>query len=301
METMGSLFSGVGGWEFAARGYLRPVWALEFIPEIAHVYAQNHGHEPIIANIRDVDAMGLEPVDVLVASPPCPAFSKARKTSSTRSADAAAGLEILRFVEDLRPTRVVIENAPAYLGSDVAEELIETLRDFGFNVDARVLDAADYGCPQRRKRTIIRADMRGAPRPPLKLPEASWLDAIADLTPDLPEASLANWQRENIERVPPKSYPVFVVGGNPPEFANADGYRRVWVSATEPAPTLAKSASSGGTKIMLSATDVRQFTVAAAARLSGMPDDIVLPGRSAALNILGNTIPPPLAAAALGI
>ncbi|MBU1767893.1 MAG: DNA cytosine methyltransferase [Candidatus Omnitrophica bacterium] len=299
LQRMGSLFSGIGGWEFAARGWLQPLWAVEFAPEVAMEYARNHGHAPLVENIYKVDEKLLAPVDVLVASPPCPGFSMARKATSVKFADELAGLEIPRFVKHLKPWYVAIENAPKFMLMDVCRKIIEALKGMGYEVEASVRDAADYGTPQRRKRTIIRASKRPLSRVPLQ-EGRSWWDAVQDL--ELPASKLVAWQSSNLDLLPPppEAYPVLIPGGNPPSFKASEGQgRKVWVEHWKPAPTIARAQSSGGTRVALRRGDVRGLTVEAFARLSGMPSDILLPGRSRALNILGNTIPPQLAVAAL--
>lgn len=296
---MGSLFSGIGGWEFAARGKLLPLWAVEFDAGVAFEYARNHEHAPIVEDIYQVDEKLLAPVDVLVASPPCPGYSAARKETSTKFVDREAGLEILRFVRHLKPEYVAIENAPAFFTSAVAAQLVAGLHDLDYRVEASVRDAADYGCPQRRKRTVIRASRTALSDVPMQ-DAASWWEAVEHL--DLPKGELADWQERNFKLLPPPAgaYPVLVPGGNPPSFKAEGGEgRKVWVERHKVAPTIARAKSSGGTRVVLSKGDVRTLTVEAFARLSGMPVDIKLPGRSQALNILGNTIPPQLAAAAL--
>lgn len=296
---MGSLFSGIGGWEIASRGTLTPLWAVEFVPEVAYQYKRNHGHAPIVDDIYKVDEKLLAPVDVLVASPPCPGFSKARKATSVKFVDELAGLEIPRFVRHLQPKYVAIENAPRFLTEPVATKIIGALGRMGYNVEASVRDAADYGCPQRRERTIIRASREDLSDVPLQ-DAMSWWDAVQDL--ELPASKLADWQAYNLNKLPPPPgvYPVLVPGGNPPSFkAEAGEGRKVWVERYKVAPTIARAKSSGGTRIVMAPGDVRTLTVEAFARLSGMPSDLELPGRSQALDILGNTIPPQLAAAAL--
>jgi len=313
MRTMGSLFSGIGGWEFAARGVMEPLWAVELEPKVAEAYEANHGDHVIISDLRKVDPRRLAPVDVLVASPPRPDFSKALKdTSKPRDPEIAKlGLDIVRYVKVLQPECVCVENAPEYLDSDVGGELMDRLRILGYAVQGARLRASDYGCPQIRERTIIRAVRHPLPGVEIgntvpSLPEKtflSWDAALEDLLPELDRAELAGWQADNIKHVPPTSYPVFVSGGSPPAFKNETGHRRVWTSHGMPCPTVARAKSSSGAKIMLGKNDVRQVSIDAFAALSGFldPGVLVLPkgSRTDSINLLGNTIPLQLAAAAL--
>lgn len=314
MIRVGSLFSGIGGWEFALRGKAESVFAVEYSFPVAQSFYANHRHKPIVSDIRAVDEKQWAPdsLDLLVASPPCPAYSKARKTTSERRADPDAGLEVLRFVDHLKPEAVAIENAPAYLASDVGQELIASLKGFGYKVWSGVLDAASYGTPQRRRRTIIRATrVHHTLVNPAEHPMLPWDMALAPFLHKAPSLELAPWQAREIAKRPPARYPALVVGGNPPEYSSSEG-RRIWVPPGEPSPTLARASSVSGTRIMLERfshqTPLNKhnsvgLTVEMAAVLSGFGPflkDLDLPAsRSAALNILGNVIPPPLARAAL--
>ena len=306
MLTMGSLFSGIGGWEFAARARARatPLWGVELDPVVARYYELNHGNHVHVADLRMLDVSTLAPVDILVASPPCPDFSVSLKsTAKPRDPSIALlGLEVLRYVDATTPSYVAVENAPAYMDSVPGCAIIQGLRDRGFTVMAEVLNAADYGCPQRRRRTIIRATKRAE----LVLPaqqSMSWWGALSSEAESLEASQLAPWQESNFVHVPPPSYPVFISGGNPPVWRNASGFRRVWTLAQDPAPTISRSKDSSGSKVVLKEGDIRKLDIPSFARLSGFDPslyELKLPeGKTAALNMLGNCIPPPLAAAAL--
>lgn len=301
--SIGSLFSGIGGWEFAAP-WATPAWAVEKEVSVARAYQRNHGVSPFVADLRTVSTSALSPVDVLVASPPCPDYSDAlREDAKPRDPEIAKlGLDVLRFVQALRPRFVAVENGRHYLKSEVGQAVVAGLRALGYAVEAAVLDASDWGCPQKRNRTIIRAGRNG--RTPWPLPvvqRQSWWEAIGDRAAELPSKPLAPWQARNLALVPAPSFPVLVSGGNPPAWQDGSGGRRVWTLADEPAPTIARSKASSGTRVMLSPTDVRGLDLSALAALSGFePGRLWLPeGRTEAINLLGNTIPPPLAAAAL--
>lgn len=105
-------------------------------------------------------------IDVIVGGPPCQGFSSANRWNKENE-DPRNKLffEYLRFVELLKPKAVVIENVRGILTRDngFAKERIEKLlKNLGYNVDCKVLNASDYGVPQNRLRAFfvaIREDL----------------------------------------------------------------------------------------------------------------------------------------------
>lgn len=119
----------------------------------------NLGTRPIQCNVQDLPRllqhMHLrEPVDLLVADPPCTPWSRAGSRNGT--ADDRDCLEVTcDLIRELQPTAWLIANVP---GLDDAtnwrtvQDLIGALAEAGYCVDFQRLDAADYGVPQRRIR-----------------------------------------------------------------------------------------------------------------------------------------------------
>lgn len=112
---------------------------------------------------RDLDLAPGE-LDLLAGCPPCQGFSTLRTLNgSRRIRDAQNDLifEFLRIIRELQPRTVMLENVPA-LASDrrlrVFEETLEQLR---YVPNSAVLDAAEYGVPQRRRRFILLASRSG--------------------------------------------------------------------------------------------------------------------------------------------
>lgn len=98
-------------------------------------------------------------VDVIVGGPPCQGFSTANRHQKEMD-DPRNKLffEYIRFVQNLRPKIVVIENVRGLLTRDncyAINRITEILGNEGYNLSYRVLDASDYGVPQNRKRAII--------------------------------------------------------------------------------------------------------------------------------------------------
>lgn len=135
-----------------------------------------------IRDLRNLDKLGLHPgeVDILVGGPPCQVFSrvgigKMRKLGRDIESDYRNFLyrEFVRFVAYYKPLCFVMENVDNLANKE--ETLATIYRDFssnrsknypGYNVDYQVLDASEFGVPQRRMRLFIigiRADLEVDP------------------------------------------------------------------------------------------------------------------------------------------
>lgn len=180
-----SLFSGCGG---SSLGYklagFNVKCALEFIPKAVETYKANFPDTPVITedirtvcgdDILSITGLKKGEIDILDGSPPCCAFSmsgareknwgKTVRYSGTKQRTDDLFFEYARLVAELMPKVFVAENTKGLtLGKakEVLETIISTLQDIGYVVKYSVLNAADYGVPQNRERTIIigvRADI----------------------------------------------------------------------------------------------------------------------------------------------
>lgn len=129
------------------------------------------------------------PIDVIIAGPPCQGFS----LSGPRNFDDERNklyLAVIEMVNQYQPKAFIIENVPGMAtlyGGEIKDEILRRFRNMGYNVESKILCAADYGVPQTRKRLIfmgIRADIGDPKFPePLFTPEnyRTCSDAISDL------------------------------------------------------------------------------------------------------------------------
>lgn len=184
-----STFSGAGGSCLGYRmaGY-KVVWANEFVKAAAETYRANHPQT--ILDTRDIRtvkpedilrATGLEVggIDLFDGSPPCAAFStvgirekgwgKVKAYSDTEQRVDDLFFEYIRLLRGLQPKVFVAENVAGLVKGKAKGyfvEILTLLRDCGYNVQARVLDAQWLGVPQTRNRIIfigVRNDLGLAP------------------------------------------------------------------------------------------------------------------------------------------
>lgn len=157
------LFAGAGGlslgFHLADLGYL-PVFAVEHDPAAAETFARNFGCDVFAGDIEDGPAYPDE-VDVIIGGPPCQGFSPLGRDRDDDSRARLNGLwkHYLDAVRTLRPKAFVIENVPEFQRSAQFAELLHLLTTdtnlVGYTVGYGVLNAADYGVPQRRRRGIL--------------------------------------------------------------------------------------------------------------------------------------------------
>ena len=103
-------------------------------------------------------------LDCLIGGPPCQAFSYNNHAREEHAARSTLFRDYLRIVEALQPKCVVMENVPGILtilGGTVMEEICAALKALGYECDARILYAEDYGVPQQRRRVFFIASRLG--------------------------------------------------------------------------------------------------------------------------------------------
>ncbi len=308
MKTCASLFTGCGGWEWGARqlGFI-PLWGVEFNPDYAEPYESNFPEARLIpGDVREVKVPRDVP-DVLFCSPPCQGHSEARNTRDLEArGDEEVGIEILRFAKTYakKGTVILIENVPEYIEHEIFNEILAGLGDLGYATQAGVFNASNYGFPSDRPRMLAWACSKAGVVERMRhlaTPPPDWWPVIEDLVRREPPADLAKWQAENMNHVPPPSYPVIVVGGNATRWAEpGKPGRKVWREAGRAAPAVVKAKSQTGSRVVTEKGYSVRFTPRMAARLMGFSDDFWLPAnKTAAFDVVGNAVPPPLAVAAL--
>lgn len=103
------------------------------------------------------------PIDLLLASPECTNHSCARGARPRDETSRETALQVLRYAEAMKPRWLVIENVVHMRPWSRYGELIDSLRSEGYHISELVLDAADHGVPQRRKRLFILGDREKTP------------------------------------------------------------------------------------------------------------------------------------------
>lgn len=168
--NVAELFAGVGGFRIGlARAGWKTIFSNQWEPGtkvqhasdvyVARFGADGHTNEDIAL----VESLPRK-TDLLVGGFPCQDYSVAKSLNSAKGLKGKKGVlwwEILRLVEDQKPKFVFLENVDRLLKSPSTQRgrdfaiMLKTLGDVGYNIEWRVVNAADYGFPQRRIRIFI--------------------------------------------------------------------------------------------------------------------------------------------------
>lgn len=239
IKTFASLFTGGGGADIGAKAAgLELAWGVELMPEIAEVANANLGRHVKVANILDCTPSDFDRVDVLHASPPCPNFSVAKANGAETALDTALAAKVAEFVTVLRPEVFTLENVMEYRKSRSWAAIEDALYSAGYWLNIEIVNFADFGVPQTRRRMIVRAIRGGwVPHLPQPVPWVGWYAAIEDILHTLPESQFANWQ---LARLPEESKTMLVAQGS---------YGDVLVMAPEDKPSFTITANSNQTGV----------------------------------------------------
>ncbi len=191
--TVIDLFAGVGGLSlgFEMEGF-DILLANEFDQSIATAYKENHKSTNVV--VGDITSLDLSKVfgeyvnkiDVVIGGPPCQGFSQKGKRKTINDERNFLFKHYVEVVKFVKPKYFVMENVPNLLTAEKGfflNEIKGLFKDYGYSIRYGILNAADYGVPQNRRRAIIIGKYLANP-PELPLPCKQKLtiwDAISDL------------------------------------------------------------------------------------------------------------------------
>lgn len=167
--TMIDLFSGAGG--FSVGGELA-----EFFSVFGNDYFEpalstwKHNHPNSIACLGDIkninpeevkdllEQIGVDKINLITAGVPCQGFSLANRKRNSKDDRNFMFLELMKYVRVFKPDYVIVENVSGMqssAGGKFVDEIKKALEDLSYTVSIDLLNAADYGVPQTRKRLIF--------------------------------------------------------------------------------------------------------------------------------------------------
>jgi DNA (cytosine-5)-methyltransferase 1 len=325
------LFAGCGGMTlgFVQSSRFEPVFAVEMDRHAARTYEANFGGAHIVEG-RIEDVLTLPPAEVVIGGPPCQGFSNLNMTR-TGLERRRLWEEYLRVIEQSAPLAFVMENVPALLKAPEYREFVVEVSRLGYEVTADVLNAADFGVPQIRKRAFVVGSLMAKPTMPapthrdperaLRLDEderALW-ETVRDALTGPPALAVepdgANWhRRRNPTELSLARYRAIPEEGMnwrdlvdrahdlcPPCWLNktsgsTDVFGRLWWD--RPALTIRTEFQKPEKGRYLHPEADRAITVREAARLQSFPDHFVFPedqSMTAVARQIGNAVPPLLA------
>jgi DNA (cytosine-5)-methyltransferase 1 len=324
--TAVDLFCGCGGLTVGLkRAGFRVLGAMDVDPLSIKTYKANHRDVTLWEkDIRELDpqelldALGLKKggLDLLAGCPPCQGFSTMRTLNGALTVDDPRNdllLEFERFVEALRPRAVMMENVPGLANDKRFEAFLRKLKKLGYLGAHRVLNAAEYGVPQRRRRLIYLAGLG------MEIPfadKAAKMKTVEEAIGGLPKAGQSGDPlHDMLENRTPKVLEVIQLipkdGGSrrdlPEEFQlechkRCNGFKDVYgrMAWKEVAPTITGGCFNPSKGRFLHPEEDRAITMREAALLQGFPRRYKFPttdNKSAVALMIGNALPPPFIAA----
>lgn len=329
------LFSGCGG---LSKGFLDAgfsiILGVDNNPDALNTFEQNHkGAIGLNADLSKCETFeeikkiaGTREIDVIIAGPPCQGFS----LTGPRNFDDERNqlyLAVIEMVNEFKPKGFIIENVPGmatlYHGK-IEEEIIKRFTKAGYNVKCQILNSAEYGVPQIRKRLIfmgIRRDI-GEPRfpEPQFTPETyrTCRDAISDLPHRIDELGeetdeysgpaiteyqklmrgdnriLHNHVATNHKQFVKDTIALVPEGGNykdlPPGWGESRKFHMAWTRLNGNAPS--RTVDTGHRNVFHYEYN-RVPTVRENARIQSFPDDFVFTGtKTQQSRQVGNAVPP---------
>ncbi len=160
--TFADLFCGIGGFHVAGTNLgMRPVFACDVDEAARKAYSANFGMDPA-GDITGISVDDIPDHDFLFAGFPCQPFSIIGSRRAFADPRGTLWFEIVRIIEGKRPRAIVLENVKQLTTVDrgaVIKQIMDDLTGLGYYADYRVLNALDFGLPQKRERTIIVATL----------------------------------------------------------------------------------------------------------------------------------------------
>ena len=162
---VGSLFAGIGGFDLGLeRAGMKIQWQVEVDEWCRSVLEKNWPAVQRYGDIKTLDPLTMEPVDVLCGGFPCQDLSLAGKRLGLKEGTRSGlWIEFARFIRLLRPKYVVVENVPGLLVNHAMGRVLGDLADIGYDAEWDCLSAHLFGLPHLRKRIWIVAYPVGQP------------------------------------------------------------------------------------------------------------------------------------------
>lgn len=307
MYNVVSLFCGcggvdlgtVGGFTFNKREYAKHPCKLVYACDIDQKAVDSHKlnfdtEQAVCADICEVKADDIPECDILTGGFPCQSFSTVNPTKDPFDDRANLYKQMVRIVKAKQPKVFVAENVKGMMTlhkGTIFKRVVAAFEEVGYKTFYSLINAADYGVPQKRERVIIvgiRNDIwkeKGDFIFPQKTNEGNWVP----LSVAVPELAIENKKYYFSERA---------VQGM--KNAKNNMKRGLWQKLDEPCLTvtshLAKVSLNSRDPVLLVDPEkelYRRFTPLEAARIQSFPDTFMFSGtETTAYRQIGNAIPP---------
>lgn len=285
----------VGGFEYLGKRYAKLpyeiVYALDNDEYCTKIYNDNFKHKCVVQDIKSLDIASLPDFDVLIGGFPCQSFSISAQNPPRLGYKDERGMlffEMVKILRERHPRFFIAENVKGLLSANKGKAfpmIIEEFETAGYKVVHKLLNAEEYGVPQRRQRVVIVGfrdeDDYYRFNYPMPISSRKTLGDVVDLSADNDDKWFFSQKAvDGMMAVREKM--------NKGRVQNLD----------EPCNTI----SSHLAKVSLNSTDpvrfvndrYRRFTPRECARIQSFPDSFVLNSVSEArqYKAIGNAVPP---------
>lgn len=294
MFTAVDLFAGCGGTSEGARqAGIKVLVSANHWPAAVETHRANHpGVEHYLQDLQQADFHAWPDFDILMASPACQGHSVARgKEQPRHDVTRSTAWAVIACAEAKLPRAVIIENVPEYLRWRLYPQWKACLETLGYTVSETILDAADLGVPQHRRRVFIVGVRQASP---VVIPPGNVDHVNAETIIDDDAASWSPIQRDG------RSVKTLLRIN----AGRALGERRFLIpfygsGSGTTGRSLKRPLGTVTTKARYALVDgdwMRMLTVNEYRKAMAFPDGFVLPRtQSLAIHLLGNAVPPPMA------
>ena len=294
---VGGLFAGIGGIELGFKNAGFDIaWANEMDKNASITYRLNHKHILHEKDLNNLETSEVEPIDILTGGFPCQAFSIAGFQKGFRDDRGNVFFQILRFIDDLQPKIVFLENVKNLVGHDKGKtfkRITDELEERGYYLKYKVLNSSEYGAiPQNRERIYIVAFNNKDIADRFEFPKPKKLSKkVTDFFEDEVDEKFYYNKSRYYEQLKE-------------EMRNSDTiyqWRRVYVreNKSKLCPTLTANMGTGGHNVplIIDKKDIRKLTPRECARFQGYSDKFKFPEKmsnSSLYKQIGNSVTVPV-------
>lgn len=155
----------IGGFSFLNKEYkenpFEIVYSVDFDEYCSQIYNDNFAHKCEVKDVRDIDIQQLPLFDMLIGGFPCQSFSISAQNPPRLGYKDERGMlffEMVKILKERKPRFFIAENVKGLLSANQGKAfpmIIKAFSDAGYKVVHKLLNASDYGVPQKRERVII--------------------------------------------------------------------------------------------------------------------------------------------------
>jgi DNA (cytosine-5)-methyltransferase 1 len=283
------LFAGAGGFTTGAEmAGVEVVWAANHWPEAVAIHASNHARtEHACQDLHQTDWRTVPAHDLLMASPACQGHSRARgKEKPHHDALRSTAWAVVSAAEYHKPPFVIVENVPEFAKWALFPAWCSAMHALGYALSPMILDAADHGVPQHRRRLFIVGTRTDHPIE-LRMPEREHVGAS-----NIIDFSAGRWSQIGKSGRSPRTMGRVAAGRQ----VFGSRFLTAYYGNEYDGRSLSRPLGTLTTKDRYAVIDgdrMRMLTVDENRKAMGFPDDYKLPSSHAdAIKMLGNAVVP---------